>query len=288
VGQARLKGLPPLAPGTEPPPLPPDWFDCPVPPDPVPPPPPLGAGSTVTLKLPLVVLLALSVAEQLTDVVPTGKVLPEGGTQVTGSEPSITSVAVAVKVTTAPDGPVAVVVMSAGSVRMGAPLSCTVTLKLPLAGFEPSVAEQLTDVVPSGKVLPEGGTQVTETAPTTISVAEAEKATTAPDGLVAAAVILAGRLKVGVVVSTIVTVKDPLADNPPESVTEQLTVVVPTGKSDPDDGEQVGVGSGLSSTSVAVTLKVTILPPRVFPSSGPILPGRLRVGGVLGEVGVTL
>ena len=59
---------------------------------------------TVTLKVAVAVLLPLSVAVQLTVVVPIGKVEPEAGAHVTGSVPSTTSVAVAVNVTAAPPG----------------------------------------------------------------------------------------------------------------------------------------------------------------------------------------
>ena len=55
-----------------------------------------------------------------------------------------------------------------------------------------------------------------------------------------------GRLRAGAVVSSTVTVKEPDADCPPESVTEQLTVVVPNAKMDPEMGEHDGVGSGSS------------------------------------------
>jgi hypothetical protein len=44
--------------------------------------------STVTEKVAVDVLPAASVAEQLTDGVPIGKVLPEGSVQVTSTEPS--------------------------------------------------------------------------------------------------------------------------------------------------------------------------------------------------------
>ncbi len=62
---------------------------------------------TVTVKLPLAVLLWVSLAEQLTVVVAIGKVEPEAGTHVTGRDPSTASLAVAVKLTTAPDALVA-------------------------------------------------------------------------------------------------------------------------------------------------------------------------------------
>jgi hypothetical protein len=74
---------------------------------------------TVTEKLPVDVLPTLSVAEQVTVVVPRGKIEPDSGEQVTGSVPSTASVAVATKVTVAPAGPVAAAVMEVGKFREG-------------------------------------------------------------------------------------------------------------------------------------------------------------------------
>jgi hypothetical protein len=127
------------------------------------------------LKLPLAVLPALSVAEQSTFVVPTGKVLPEDGVQFTVTDPSTMSEADAEKVTTAPDGPVASSTMSEGRVSVGGVVSTTWMLKLPDAVLPRlSVDEQFTLVVPTGKVLPEAGEQVTGRGPSTRSEADAE------------------------------------------------------------------------------------------------------------------
>jgi hypothetical protein len=62
---------------------------------------------TVTVKVLVPVLPDTSVAWQVTVVTPTGNVDPDGGTQVTAglALPLSSSVAVAVKVTTVPDGP---------------------------------------------------------------------------------------------------------------------------------------------------------------------------------------
>src|SRR5262245_51595811 len=57
---------------------------------------------TQTTNVLVVVLPAASVAVQVTVVLPGAKVEPEAGEQVTGTVPSTLSVAVAVKVTTAP------------------------------------------------------------------------------------------------------------------------------------------------------------------------------------------
>ena len=59
-----------------------------------------GLSLIVTVKEQLPVLVASSVAEQVTVVVPVANVLPEAGTQVTAGETVQLSVAVAVKVAT--------------------------------------------------------------------------------------------------------------------------------------------------------------------------------------------
>ena len=131
------------------------------------------ASTTLTVKLAVAVLPALSVAVQVTVVVPMGKVLPEAGAQAEVSAPLIKSVAEAVNVTAAPFGPVASAVILPGTVMVGGVVSRTMTVKLPLAVFPAlSFAVQPTIVMPRGKVLPEAGVQVGVTAPSTSSVAE--------------------------------------------------------------------------------------------------------------------
>jgi hypothetical protein len=71
---------------------------------------------------------ALSVAEQVTLVVPNENVEPEAGEQVAGTEPSTTSEAEAENVTTAPLALVACTVMFDGSVNVGGVSSTTFTL----------------------------------------------------------------------------------------------------------------------------------------------------------------
>lgn len=77
----------------------------------------------------------MSVAEQLTVVIPMGNTEPEAGKQVTARAPSIVSVAEAVKLTGAPEASTAATVISAGSVNVGGVVSTTVTVKLLLAVF---------------------------------------------------------------------------------------------------------------------------------------------------------
>ena len=64
-----------------------------------------------------------------------------------------------------------------------------------------------------------------------------------------------GRLRTGSVVSSTVTVNEPLALLPEASVAVQVTIVVPSGKVEPDAGEQVTAGEG-STASVAEAVKV--------------------------------
>jgi len=120
------------------------------------------------------VLPWLSVAVQVTVVVPNGNVAPELGLQLGVSDPSKLSAALAEKVTTAPLGLVASTVMSPGTVTTGGvgSTSTTVTLKDAAPVFPcASVARQLTIVVPTGNVLPELGLQLGVSAPSTLSVA---------------------------------------------------------------------------------------------------------------------
>jgi hypothetical protein len=79
-----------------------------------------GVSTTVMVKLPLLLLSSLSVAVLWMVVVPSGKVLPDGGVQTTVGLGSVWSLAVAVKVTTASLGLLASTVMLAGMVRVGA------------------------------------------------------------------------------------------------------------------------------------------------------------------------
>src|SRR5919201_1581448 len=190
---------------------------------------------TVTLKLAVALFPCLSVAEQLTVVVPTGNLAPESGLQSTGTDPSMLSLALAENVTTFPLGSVVVVLMSSGRCSTGGveSRSVTVTLKLPVALLPcESFAVQVTVVVPTGNLLPESGLQSTGTDPSRLSVAVAENVTTFPLGSVVVVLMSPGRLSTGGVLSTSVTVtlKLPVALFPCASVAEQVTVVVPTGK----------------------------------------------------------
>ena len=63
------------------------------------------------------------------------------------------------------------------------------------------MAEHVTEVTPSGNVDPEAGLHDTGTGPSTMSVAEGAKETAAPDGPVASAIVSAGSVNTGGVVS---------------------------------------------------------------------------------------
>jgi hypothetical protein len=114
-----------------------------------------------------------------------------------------------VQVATAPVEPVASTALDAGTVTTGAVVSTsvTVTVKLALPVFPcASVAEQVTDVEPIAKDDPEAWLQLTATAPSMLSVAEAEKDTgTEPSVVVVAATGEAGTVTTGGVVSMSVT-----------------------------------------------------------------------------------
>ena len=127
--------------------------------------------------------------------------------------------------------------MLPGKVNNGGISSATVTMKLPFAVFpRESVAEQLTVVCPRGNIEPETCEQAAITGPSTKSLAEVVKLTTAPEALVAETVILEGSVNTGGVVSTTVTLKLAVPTLPCVSVAVQLTVVVPNAKVEPEAG----------------------------------------------------
>ena len=124
-------------------------------------------------------------------------------------EPSTVSVAVAVKVTTVPPGPVA---SSSNVCRNSHYWICCVYNGYCKGGcircyLQYRYAEQVTVVGPSGKGLPDAGVQTGVIEPSTVSVAVAVNVTTAPPEPVASATIFAGTVTTGAVVSTTVTVK---------------------------------------------------------------------------------
>jgi hypothetical protein len=113
---------------------------------------------TRTVNEPVASLKCASVALQWTVVVPVGNVDPEAGEQLTGSVPSMLSVAVAVKLTTGE-----AVTMFSGSVRTGRVVSTTTTPNRSVVVPPASVAEHCTLVTPIGNCAPDAGAQRTGT-----------------------------------------------------------------------------------------------------------------------------
>ncbi len=86
--------------------------------------------------------------------------LPDGGTQVTGTSRSTTSEAVTAKVTMAPPGPVASSVMSLGTASTGRCVSDTSTEKVEVRSVPGGVGGRAGDErssTSSGKVSPDAG-----------------------------------------------------------------------------------------------------------------------------------
>src|SRR5260370_31298680 len=91
--------------------------------------------STATVAVPVSLVPAPSVAGEVMVVLPSAKVVPEAGEQIGVSEPDTASVAVAVKMTTAPLGPVDSTRVGAVMVTTGGVVSVTLTVKLAFAAL---------------------------------------------------------------------------------------------------------------------------------------------------------
>lgn len=195
----------------------------------------------------LAVRFELSVAVQVTVVVPTTKVEPEAGAQTTGAEPQLSVAVGGVYVTAALQAPVvAGCVMFIGQALMtGSWLSVTVTVKVQAAvfgGVAVSLAVQVTVVTPFWKVEPEAGTQ-TAVAPGQLSVGVGVVyvATAVQTPAAVLSVMFAGQVMAGGMLSLTVTVKVHIAMLLEVSFAVQVTVVVPLGKLLPEAGKQVTV-----------------------------------------------
>jgi hypothetical protein len=202
-----------------------------------------------------------SLAVLVTVVVPTGKVLPDGGVETTFGIPPHESLAVTLKNTTA--GPTAVTVMGGGQVMDTMQLLVGVTVTVKLHMFVPvlSLAVLNTVVVPIGKVLPDGGVETTFGIPPQESLAVTLKNTTAPLPLVAATMMLEGHVidtTQLLVAAFTVTVKLHMAASPQVSEAVTFTVVVPTGKVLPLGG--TAFTSGTLHPPPAVAVKNTTAP----------------------------
>ena len=160
--------------------------------------------------------------------------------------------------------------------------SWTLTLNWPVPVFPcASVVEQVTVVIPKLKIEPEAGEQETGTGPSTRSVAVGEYVTIAvPELRVAGTVMSAGRLKTGGVLSRTVTVEDSEAKLLDASLAMHLTVVSPSGKVEPEIGEQVGVNDPLTM-SVADAEKVATAPVEPVASNVAGSPDIVTVGAVV-------
>ena len=224
---------------------------------------------TVTEEEATVLLPALSVAVNVTVVVPIGN--EPGALFATGTVPSTRSVAFAEPRNAEIVGSLAgkefglLSVIAAGMFMRGAVVSTTVTTNDECPEFPwPSEALQVTVVLPSGNVEPDTGRHLMAagvSGPSTRSLAEVVKVTTAPAGPLASRVRSAGTVTEGGVVSPTVTWKEALPLLPLLSVAVQVTVVGPSGKFVPEAGEQVGVMAPSMLSLAAAGGKVTVAPP---------------------------
>ena len=170
--------------------------------------------------------------------------------------------------TTAPVGPVASTGPTfAGTVNTGAVVSRTVTVKVFVVTFAAaSVAVTVTVVDPIANDDPEATEYVIVGAAVTASVAvAAAQVAIAPAALVASTVTLPGTVSAGAVVSSTVTVNDPVAMLPWPSVAVTLTVVTPRAKVVLEAIEVVIVTG--PTASVAVGENVALAPAELVAST---------------------
>jgi hypothetical protein len=212
---------------------------------------------------------------------------PDAGAHVTPTAPSTASFADALNVATAPDAPVAAIVLSAGTVTTGAVVSRTVTLKdCGTAGLPArSAAAQVTIVVPTANVEPEAGAHFTATVTSTLSLADGLNVATAPVAFVAVTVMFAGTETIGAVVSITATMNDAVLAWPPLSVALQATVVLPRRNVDPLAGAQIAA-TGPSTRSIADALNVATAP-EASTAETVTVAGTVTAGGVVSRT-VTL
>lgn len=211
-----------------------------------------GGPLTVTVNEHCDELLDVSVAVHVTVVIPSGKAEPEAGTHtVVVAEQSV---ALGVEYSTVglqtPSG--GCTVMFCGQVICGAVVSLTVTVNVHVDVFCAwSVAVHVTVVVPCGKVEPDAGTHATVAAEhASVAVGVVYVATALQILPRADTVTFGGHVICGPVTSLTVT------ENVHElllfdwSVAVHVTVVVPTGKLEPGEGEQTTVGVPHGSVAV--------------------------------------
>jgi hypothetical protein len=156
----------------------------------------------------------------------------------------------------------------------GPSLSRTVMVKLAVALLpESSEALHFTVVAPNGKMLPDEGSQLGVTLPSTASVAETEKETLVPAVLEASALIAFGTEIDGGFVSSTVILKLSLELFPESSVAVHFTVVEPSLNIAPEAGVHTGITLP-SMASDAVALNVTFAP------DGPVASAVMSLGTV--------
>src|SRR6266511_2730256 len=205
----------------------------------------------------MLTLPTASDAVQVTGVSPMGKTVPDGGLQRTVIVPGQLSVATGVgNVTLASHAPASVLTtMLVGQAILGGSVSLTVTVNEQLERLPaPSVAVQVTVVVPVGKNEPDAGAHTKLTGSGQLSVAVgAGKVTTAPHWPGSLSfTIWAGQLPIaGSSVSRTMMWKLQVEVLPTASVAVQTTVLVPLGKLEPEGGSQIS-RPGLLSAVVKV------------------------------------
>ncbi len=201
--------------------------------------------STVTCCVPVVVSPWESVAVQWTVVVPW--LNSAGASFVTVTLPQASEAVAVPRLTAWPEDEVHSTVTSAGTVRLGAVVSSTVTCCVPVvvSPWE-SVAVQWTVVVPCGKRA--GASFVTVTDPQASEADAVPRLTACPDGEVHSTVMSAGTLRLGGVVSTTFTACVAEEWFPESSVAVQVTVVVPYPKRTGALFVTAGEGSHASDT----------------------------------------
>ena len=236
---------------------------------------------TVTVNVQVFILLDASFAVTVTVVVPTGKKDPEAGLLVTVTPGQLSVATGGGHETMAPHWPaVLLVTILAGQVTVGNCVSTTLTLKVQVPTFPAgSVAVTVTTVVPTGKKDPDGGVTVTTITPGQLSLTPGVgKLTIAPHwfGSLLATISVVGQLIVGACVSFILIVNEQVAVLPEASVAVTFTVVMPTGKNEPDAGLDTIVTPG--QLSVAVGVKVTNAPHRLGSLPLTIFAGQVTTG----------
>jgi hypothetical protein len=203
-------------------------------------------------------LPAASVALHVTVFDPTANVEPDEGTQ-TLVTPGQLSEPVGSGNVTVVSVPVAQTCTLLGQVIVGVSMSRMITWNVQLLLLPaPSVAVQVTLLVPLLNVEPEGGTQlVVATEQLSVALALYVTLLRAQRPTSVFSVRLVGQVTVGGSVSLMVTVNEQVFVLLPASTAVHVTRLVPTLKVEPEAGEQFVVTPG--QLSLAVAANVTLL-----------------------------